>query len=91
MEPSEIAMLQQAVYRLENLGTESLARLSRLEENLHLFRHELAGNGQPGRIARLETAVTGLRAQYHQQRGIWAAISFLISLGVAMAARLFHK
>lgn len=91
MESIEHSLLRTAIARLEQFESESIARLSRLEENLRLLRQDLVGDGQPGRISRLESDVGVLRAQHHHQRGMWAAITFLVSLTVTLAARLFHR
>lgn len=77
--------------RLKVLEQDLLGRLTRLEENLRLLRQDLVGDGQPGRISRLEAQVDHLRAEHHRQRGIFAAISFIVSSAVALLSRFLPR
>lgn len=91
MEKSDRWLLERTHERLKAFENDAGTRLIRLEENLRLLRQDLIGDGQPGRIARLEQDVGQIRAEYHRQRGILAAISFLVSAGVALLSRLLGK
>ena len=91
MSPAEHKFLASAVERSKLFEHDTIARLTRLEENLHLLRQDLMGDGQPGRIARLENTVGELRSEFQRQRGIFAAITFLISAGVALISRFFSR
>lgn len=83
-------LLELTLDRLKNFETSSLERLSRVEESLRLLRQDLVGDGQPGRIPRLEIEVGHLRSESQRQRGVLAAISFIVSSTVAFLARWFH-
>jgi hypothetical protein len=91
MTPSEHRLLATAVERLKLFESDAITRLTRLEENLHLLRKDLMGDGQPGRLVRLEAGVSELRSDFQRQRGIFAGISFVISAAVALASRFFHR
>ena len=84
-------LLETAVEHLKSFENDVVERLTRIEENLRLLRQELLGDGQPGRIARIEADVSLLRAEYHRQRGVFAALSFVISAGIALLSRLFPR
>ena len=91
MSPAEHKLLATAVERLRLFEHDAIARLTRLEENLHLLRQDMLGDGQPGRIVRLENTAGELRSEFQRQRGIFAAITFLISAGVALVSRFFSR
>lgn len=84
-------LLKAAVENLRSFESDAIARLTRMEENLRLLRHDLLGDGQPGRIPRVEADVSVLRAEYQRQRGVFLAVSFIISVGTSFLYRLFHK
>ena len=84
-------LLQSAINHLKSFESDAIARLTRVEENLRLLRNELLGEGQPGRISKVEADVSMLRAEYQRQRGVFAAISFVVSVGIAILSRLFHR
>ena len=77
--------------RLQSFENNTSERLSRMEENLRLLRESLLGDGQPGRIGWLETEVDQLRVEYHRQRGVLAAISFFVSVAIALISRMIHR
>ena len=87
----EQELLATAVERLKSFERDTIARLTRVEENLFLLRKDLMGDGQPGRIVQLENTVTDLRSEFQRQRGVFAAITFLISAGVALVSRFFTR
>lgn len=87
MSTREEQLLNAAIDRLKSFESESMERLTRVEENLRLLRHDLVGDGQPGRILRLEGSVGQLQAEYHRQRGLFAGISFVVSSAVALLSR----
>ncbi|MCL6566119.1 MAG: hypothetical protein K6U09_06820 [Acidobacteriia bacterium] len=89
MRASEHRLLTATLERLKNFENDTSNRLARLEENLRLLRQDLVGDGQPGRILRLEEEVDRVRAAQQQQRGMLAALSFIISAAVAFLAHLF--
>lgn len=91
MRTSEHRLLVATLERLKNFEHDTSNRLARLEENLRLLRQDLVGDGQPGRILRLEEEVDRVRAAQQQQRGMLAALSFLISAAVAFLAHLFDR
>lgn len=77
--------------RLHALQQETSERLIRVEENLRLLRQDLLGNGQPGRLGRVEFDLQQLRAESLRQRGILAGISFLVSTAITLLSQfLFH-
>ena len=81
--------LQDALVQLKEFQHDSIERLTRVEESLRLLRQDLIGNGQPGRILRLEADTDQFRAEYHRQRGVLAGISFVISIAIGLLARYF--
>lgn len=91
MRTIERKLLETTLGRLESFESTSLERLSRLEENLRLLRHDLVGDGQPGRIQKLESDVDHLRSEYQRQRGIFAGISFVISAVVALLSHFLYR
>ena len=91
MTARENRLLELTSARLKSFETATFERLSRVEENLRLLRQDLIGDGQPGRIARIETDVSHLRAEYHRQRGLLAGISFVVSAAVAWLTRWLSK
>ncbi len=74
--------------RLKALEEEIIERLARVEENLRLLRVELVGNGRPGRIGQLETQVDELRAAHQRHRGVFLAVSFVISAAITLLSQL---
>ena len=84
-------LLETVAEHLKSFERDTVARLIRMEENLRLLRYELLGDGQPGRITRIEADVSLLRAEYYRQRGVFAALSFVISAGMALLSRLFVR
>ena len=90
MEDVTQKLLETAIEHLKSFENDAIARLTRMEENLRLLRHELLGDGQPGRIWKIEADLSILRAEYHRQRGVFAALSLVISAGIALLSRLFH-
>jgi hypothetical protein len=91
MRPSERQLLQNTLHRLVAFESHTLERLSRVEENLRLLRQDLVGDGQPGRIHRLESEVGHLRAEANRQRGILMGISVVVSSAVSFLSRLFTR
>jgi hypothetical protein len=84
MRPSDQKLLRAVLQRLEAFESDSLERLSRVEENLRLLRQDLVGDGQPGRIQRLELEVGELRADSQRQRGIFIGISLVVSSVISL-------
>jgi hypothetical protein len=84
-------LLKATLDRLQAFESDSIERLTRLEENLRLLRQDLVGDGQPGRIQRLENHVAELRAEQQQQRGIFLGISFVVSALVSLLSRFFYR
>ena len=84
-------LLETVVEHLKSFENDVVERLTRMEENLRLLRQELMGDDQPGRISRIEADLSLLRAEYHRQRGVFAALSFVISAGIALLFRLFPR
>jgi hypothetical protein len=80
-----------ALDRLHSLERDISERLIRVEENLRLLRQDLLGNGQPGRISRLEIDLHQLRAESLRQRGILAGISFVISSAIALLSQFLFQ
>ena len=91
MRTSERRLLETALDRLTQFETDSIERLSRLEENLHLLRKDLVGDGQPGRIPNLEIQVDEVRAEQSRQRGIFFGISFVISAVISFLSRFLNR
>ena len=67
------------------------ATLARIEERQENFRKEMVGNGQPGRVQRLEEVVggtaervTALEAAHNQQVGRQSIIAIIIALIVSV-------
>ncbi len=91
MRPSEQRLLEAMLERLKTFESETNSRLSRVEENLRLLRQDLVGDGQPGRIPRLELELDQVRSDQHHQRGVLAAVSFIISAAVAFLSRFLDR
>lgn len=91
MRPSDHKLLRAALLRLEAFESDSLERLSRVEENLRLLRQDLVGDGQPGRIQRLELEVGELRADSQRQRGIFIGISLVVSSVISLLSLFFCR
>jgi len=91
MRPSDHKLLQTALDRLKAFESNSLERLSRLEENLRLLRQDIVGDGQPGRIQRLELEVGDLRADSQRQRGIFIGISLVVSSVVSLLSLFLFR
>ena len=91
MRTAERKLLETTLDRLKTFETNSIERLSRLEENLHLLRKDLVGDGQPGRIPRLEIQVGEIRAEQSRQRGIFVGISFVISTAISFLSRFLNR
>jgi hypothetical protein len=87
----ELRLLERTLGQLKSMESDMSVRLGRLEENLRLLRQDLIGNGQPGRIAQIEGEMGLIRAEYHRQRGILAAISVFVSTGVALLAHFLGR
>jgi hypothetical protein len=85
----EEQLLRAALGRRETFESESLERLTRVEENLRLLRQDLLGNGQPGRLGRLEFDLHDLRTESQRQRGILAGISAIVSTAIALLSQFF--
>lgn len=62
---------------------EESAALARIEQSLLDFRRELVGNGQPGRVQRIETDVSSLKTQVRFLRGAAAGLALMGSILVA--------
>ena len=91
MRPADRKLLQTALTRLEAFESNSIERLSRLEENLRLLRQDLVGDGHPGRIQRLELEVGELRADAQRQRGIFIGISLVVSSAVSLLSLFLYR
>lgn len=83
-------LLRATLGRLESFEGNVVERLTRVEENLRLLRQDLLGNGQPGRLGRMEIDMHQLRAESQRQRGVLAGISFIISTAIAFLSRFFR-
>ena len=53
-DPYEESGVLAALSRLQTIEQDIAERLTRVEENLHLLRSDLMGNGQPGRLRLLK-------------------------------------
>ena len=91
MRPSDHKLLQTTLHLLEAFESNSIERLSRLEENLRLLRQDLMGDGQPGRIQRLEVEVGQLRADSQRQRGIFIGISLVVSSVISFLSLFLYR
>ena len=78
-----------ALGRLQTIEQDIAERLTRVEENLHLLRSDLMGNGQPGRLRRIEIDLDSLRSELQRQRGVIAGVSMVISSAIAILAQFF--
>ncbi len=87
----EERLLHAALDQLQRFEHGMAERLSRVEENLRLLRRDLLGNGQPGRLGRLETEMDLMRAESQRQRGVLAGISLIVSTAIALLAQLFFN
>ncbi|MGH9860239.1 MAG: hypothetical protein ACRD5F_09475 [Candidatus Acidiferrales bacterium] len=87
----EERLLLAAIDQLQSFEHGMAERLSRVEENLRLLRRDLLGNGQPGRLGRLEAEMDLMRAESQRQRGVLAGISFIVSTAIALLAQLFFN
>jgi len=77
--------------RIKSLESVSVERLTRVEEGLRLLRQDLMGNGQPGRIPRLEADLNRFRTAFHRQRGILTGISIAISTVIGLIASFLGR
>lgn len=80
-----------ALDQLQSIQQDIAGRLTRVEENLHLLRNELMGNGQPGRLRRLETDMDRLREESQRQRGVLAGVSLIVSTAIALLSQYFFR
>ncbi len=80
-----------ALDRVQSLERDISERLIRVEENLRLLRQDLLGNGQPGRLSRLEFDLHQLRSESLRQRGILAGISFIISTAITLLSQFLYQ
>lgn len=76
---------------LQSLERDISQRLIRVEENLRLLRQDLLGNGQPGRLSRLEFDLHQLRSESLRQRGLLAGISFIISAAITLLSQFLYQ
>ncbi len=83
-------LLLATLERLKAFEQDSIERLTRVEEGLRLLRQDLIGNGQPGRILRLESDLDVIRTEHARQRGLLAGISFVISTVAGLLARYLN-
>ena len=91
MRISDRKLLETALSHLSAFEGDVTARLSRLEESMRLLRQDLIGDGQPGRIPRLEGDFGQLRADYQRQKGLLAGIRFAISSAITLLSRFFGR
>jgi len=91
MQNQEKRLLRQALEQLAHFQGDTITRLTRMEENLRQLHRELMGDGQPGRLARLEEVVDRLRTEHNHQRGLLAVLSAIISTAVAFVIHLFDS
>lgn len=80
-----------ALERVQALEREMSERLIRVEENLRLLRQDLLGNGQPGRLTRLELDLHQLRNETLRQRGLLAGISFIVSMAITLLSQFLFR
>lgn len=80
-----------ALERVQALERDISERLIRVEENLRLLRQDLLGNGQPGRLTRLELDLHQLRNETLRQRGLLAGISFIVSMAITLLAQFLFQ
>jgi hypothetical protein len=80
-----------ALDHLQSLERDISERLIRVEENLRLLRQDLLGNGQPGRLSRLELDLHQLRSESLRQRGILAGISFVVSAVITLLSQFLFQ
>lgn len=80
-----------ALERVQALERDISERLIRVEENLRLLRQDLLGNGQPGRLARLELDLHQLRNETLRQRGLLAGISFIVSTAITLLSQFLLR
>lgn len=64
--------------------------LSSIDTNLTLLRKELLGNGQPGRLTKVETKVEDLEAHKNRAIGYSAAIGGVITIVFALFEYFKH-
>lgn len=65
--------------------------LGRLDENLSLLRKELLGNGQPGRLTKVESKVNDLENHSSHLKGWIIGAGGAITLALAIAEFFLHK
>lgn len=65
--------------------------LARIDENLSLFRKDILGNGQPGRLTKVETKVDALESHSNHLKGWIIGAGGAITLGLAIAEFFLHK
>lgn len=80
-----------ALDHVQALERDISERLIRVEENLRLLRQDLLGNGQPGRLTRLELDLHQLRNETLRQRGLLAGISFIVSMVITLLSQFLFQ
>ena len=65
--------------------------LGRLDENIALLRKELLGNGQPGRLTKVESKVNDLENHSSHLKGWIIGAGGAITLALAIAEFFLHK
>lgn len=76
LDPLEQQLLQnihKSVEKLTEDHTDFVQRLTRIETN----QDDILGNGQPGRLARVENGLANLRAFNNKTKGAFAVIGVL--------------
>lgn len=58
--------------------------LSSIDTNLSLLRKELLGNGQPGRLNKVESEIDDLKARQNRVEGFWKGVNWL-KAGIVVA------
>jgi len=66
-------------------------RLTRIETQLESLLDELKGNGSPGRIGKLETAVDVLERDVSRAKGVYVGISTAVSAAFAAITLWFSQ
>ncbi len=66
--------------------------LNTMKTTLDRIDHELLGNGQPGRVAKIETRLTDIEQFEFQAKGVIAGLGVVITaVGAFVAKHIFGK
>jgi len=78
-----------AIMKFEQLLSEMKNVKEGHQREMDFLKRELFGNGQPGRLAMVESELTGFREKVSSLTGKVLMLTFFVSVMVAVLAKLF--